>query len=210
MDKLNEYFEHALGFAHRLHQKQVRKGSGVPYISHLLAVAGLVLEHGGTEKEAIAALLHDAAEDQGGEKTLAMILELYGSEVAAIVRECSDSLEQDPSKKLPWKERKLEYLKHLSTKSQSAKLVTAADKLHNARTIFADLRLHGPEVWERFQGKREGMLWYLDAVAKELSRDSEGSRQDPLLWELDEVVERLEQGRAYPFFSDEYKAPPAR
>ena len=210
MDKLNEYFEHALGFAHRLHQKQVRKGSGVPYISHLLAVAGLVLEHGGTEKEAIAALLHDAAEDQGGEKTLAMICELYGSEVASIVRECSDSLEQDPSKKAPWKERKIWYLNQLHAKSQSAKLVTAADKLHNARTIWADLRLQGPEVWERFQGKREGMLWYLDAVARELSRDSEGSRQDPLLWELDEVVERLEEGRAYPFFSDEYKGPPAR
>jgi (p)ppGpp synthase/HD superfamily hydrolase len=165
---LTARFEDALGYAARLHSGHVRKGTAIPYVAHLLAVAGLVLEHGGDEDEAIAALLHDAAEDCGGRPILDAIRGRFGERVAAIVEGCSDSL--TAGEKAPWWERKTEYLKHLRNAPPSVRLVSAADKLHNARAILADYRSIGDDLWERFTAKREGTLWYYGKLV-DLFRD---------------------------------------
>lgn len=149
--------EDALAYMFRLHNAQQRKGSGVPYITHLLAVAALVGENGGNEDQFITALLHDAVEDQGGLETLDEIRRRYGDHVAELVYACSDS-ETQP--KPPWRARKEAYLADIPKKSLEARLVCAADKLHNARSITRDLRFGGAKVWERFTGGREGTLWY--------------------------------------------------
>lgn len=163
-------FEAALLLAHQIHREQRRKGTGIPYIAHVLGVAAIAMEYGATEDEAIGALLHDAAEDGGGEATLAEIRARFGDVVADIVLGCSDSLVEDPEDKLPWRERKENYLAHLETASPSVCLVSAADKLHNVRAIARDYREHGEEIWERFQGRRDGTLWYYDTVADALVR----------------------------------------
>ena len=163
-------FEAALVYAHQVHQDQRRKGTGIPYIAHILGVAALAMEYGATEDEAIAALLHDAAEDGGGEATLAEIRARFGDAVADIVFGCSDSLVEDPEDKLPWRDRKENYLAHLDTASASVCLVSAADKLHNVRSIMRDYREHGEEIWDRFQGRRDGTLWYYETVADTLMR----------------------------------------
>jgi GTP pyrophosphokinase len=163
-------FESALAFAHRVHQGQRRKGTGIPYVAHVLGVAVLALEYGATEDEAIGALLHDAAEDGGGEAMLAEIRAQFGDEVADIVLGCSDSLTADPADKAPWRERKEAYLGHLETASPSVCLVSAADKLHNVRAIRRAYRADGDQVWERFQGRRDGTLWYYEAVSAALVR----------------------------------------
>ena len=163
-------FEAALAYAHQVHQGQRRKGTGIPYIAHVLGVAALVLEYGANEDEAIGALLHDAAEDGGGEATLAEIRARFGDAVADIVLGCSDSLVEDPEDKLPWVERKENYLAHLENANGSVCLVSAADKLHNVRSIIRDYREHGEEVWQRFQGRRDGTLWYYETVAHTLLR----------------------------------------
>jgi GTP pyrophosphokinase len=157
-------------YAHRVHQNQRRKGTGIPYIAHVLGVAALAIEYGATEDEAIGALLHDAAEDGGGEATLAEIRAAFGDAVADIVLGCSDSLVEDPEDKLPWRERKENYLAHLQNASDSVLLVSAADKLHNVRSIARDYREHGEEIWNRFQGRRDGTLWYYETVADTLLR----------------------------------------
>ena len=163
-------FEAALVYAHQVHQNQRRKGTGIPYIAHILGVAALAMEYGATEDEAIGALLHDAAEDGGGEATLAEIRARFGDAVADIVLGCSDSLVEDPEDKLPWRERKENYLAHLEHATPSVLLVSAADKLHNVRSIMRDYREHGTEIWERFQGRRDGTLWYYETVADTLMR----------------------------------------
>jgi (p)ppGpp synthase/HD superfamily hydrolase len=163
-------FESALVYAHQVHQNQRRKGTGIPYIAHILGVAALAMEYGATEEEAIGALLHDAAEDGGGEATLAEIRARFGDAVADIVLGCSDSLVEDPEDKLPWRERKENYLAHLENASQSVCLVSAADKLHNVRSIMRDYREHGEDIWQRFQGRRDGTLWYYETVADTLMR----------------------------------------
>jgi GTP pyrophosphokinase len=163
-------FEAAMVYAHQVHQNQRRKGTGIPYIAHVLGVAALAIEYGATEDEAIAALLHDAAEDGGGEATLAEIRARFGDAVADIVLGCSDSLVEDPEDKLPWRERKENYLAHLENASASVCLVSAADKLHNVRSIMRDYREHGEEIWDRFQGRRDGTLWYYETVADTLLR----------------------------------------
>ena len=173
-------------YAAQLHAGQVRKGSGTPYIAHLLAVTSLVLEHGGDEDEATAALLHDAAEDQGGEATLAEIRRRFGPAVAEIVEGCSDTM---ATPKPPWRARKEAFLAHLPHASSSARLVSTADKLHNARTILADLRMMGDAVWDRFQGGKEGTLWYHRSLVKILRGDG----SDPLAEELDRVVSEIER-----------------
>jgi (p)ppGpp synthase/HD superfamily hydrolase len=178
-----EKFEHALLYASRLHRDQVRKGTSTPYITHLMAVASIVGENGGTEDEVVAALLHDAPEDQGGEPTLRDIRVRFGPEVAEIVDGCTDTYE-DP--KPPWRERKERYLAHLATASDSVRLVSSADKLHNARTVLSDYRLLGEDLWTRFNGKKEGTLWYYRAIADAL-RD-----ENPITEELDRVVTELE------------------
>ena len=178
-------FEEALVFAARLHRDQRRKGGGVPYVSHLLGVASLVLEYGGDEDEAIAALLHDAIEDQGGVAAWRKIRERFGDRVAYIVHQCSDT---DQTPKPPWQERKEAFLARLAEASPSALLVIAADKLHNARSLIADYRGCGEHVWTRFTGGRDGTLWYYRAAAETLKRAAPG----PLVQELARAVTELE------------------
>jgi len=163
-------FATAMTYAHQVHQGQRRKGTGIPYIAHILGVTAIAIEYGANEDEAIGALLHDAAEDGGGEETLAYIRAQFGDAVADIVLGCSDSLVEDPEDKLPWLERKENYLAHLESASASVCLVSAADKLHNVRSIMRDYREHGEDIWERFQGRRDGTLWYYETVAHTLLR----------------------------------------
>ncbi|MCD6030995.1 MAG: metal dependent phosphohydrolase [Thermomicrobiales bacterium] len=192
-----ERLANALGFATQLHAMQKRKGSGVPYISHLLAVAAIVLEHGGTEDEAIAALLHDAVEDQGGQATLALIRDRYGDTVAAIVAGCTDT---DEVHKPSWRPRKERYLAHFADAPPSVLLVVAADKLHNARSVLADYRELGDALWPRFTGNRDGTLWYYRAVADALrARAQSGSDNlKKLVADLNRTVDELERAAAAP------------
>jgi (p)ppGpp synthase/HD superfamily hydrolase len=178
-----EKLEHALLYASRLHRNQVRKGTSTPYITHLLAVASIVGENGGTEDEVVAALLHDAPEDQGGEATLRDIRLRFGDEVAEIVDGCTDTY-QDP--KPPWRERKERYLAHLANAPDSVRLVSSADKLHNARSVLSDYRLVGEDLWTRFNGRKEGTLWYYRAIVDTLPDEN------PIIEELDRVVTELE------------------
>src|SRR5215204_2584660 len=142
-----EKLEQALPYASRLHRDQVRKGTSTPYITHLLAVASIVGENGGTEDEVVAALLHDGPEDQGGEATLEVIRARFGDEVAETVDGCTDTYENP---KPPWRERKERYLAHLAHATGSVRLVSSADKLHNARAVLSDYRLLGEDLWTRF------------------------------------------------------------
>lgn len=158
---LTQRFEQALLYAARLHSQQVRKGSGIPYMSHLLSVAALVLEMGGDEDQAIAALLHDAIEDQGGLETREVIRTHFGDDVVALVEGCTDSY---TIPKKPWRERKQQYLEHLKTASPEVRRISLADKLHNARSILMDVESLGNKVWEKFQGGREGSLWYYHSL----------------------------------------------
>jgi (p)ppGpp synthase/HD superfamily hydrolase len=163
---LTARFEDALVYATRLHAAQRRKGSTIPYISHLLGVASLVLEYGGGEDEAIAGLLHDAVEDQGGERARAEILKRFGPRVTAIVDGCTDT-DQEP--KPPWRPRKEVFLDQLRAAPVAVRLVVACDKLHNARAMARDYRVCGEAVWSRFTGGREGTLWYYRALVEVLS-----------------------------------------
>jgi (p)ppGpp synthase/HD superfamily hydrolase len=168
--RLTDRYTQALTYAAETHADQVRKGPDkIPYISHLLAASSLVLEAGGTEDEAIAALLHDAAEDQGGEARLVDIEKHFGATVAGIVRECSDSLSDDPGAKEDWVVRKTHYLEHLKTATPSALLVTAADKTHNARSLATDVQLEGVSYLNLFTATTEQTLWYYEQVLAILS-----------------------------------------
>jgi (p)ppGpp synthase/HD superfamily hydrolase len=183
---LGECFQRALVFACELHRDQVRKGSkGIPYIAHLLGVASIVIEDGGDEGEAIAALLHDGPEDRGGEPTLDRIRAEFGDRVAGIVEGCSDTLE-DP--KPPWRERKEAYLVHLEEAPDEVLRVSLADKLHNARAILSDYREVGEELWSRFNGTREESLWYYRSLSDIFARRCSG----PLAEELETTVNEIE------------------
>ena len=160
-------FENALTFAARLHAGQMRKGSTTPYISHLLAVTAIALDHGATETEAIAALLHDVVEDQGGPETLAEIRRRFGNQVAEIVAACSDT---DESPKPPWQVRKDAFVERLRTEPYSVRLVVAADKLANVRDVLRSYRVHGNDLWLHFKGGRDGTLWYYRAVLGALAQ----------------------------------------
>ena len=181
-------FESALKYAARLHADQPRKGSDAPYISHLLAVAAIVLEHGGTEKEAIAALLHDAVEDQGGQATLDEIRRRFGKRVARIVAACSDT---DQMPKPPWRARKEAYVERLRTEPYAVRLVVAADKLHNARHLLSSYRVEGEDLWPHFKGGCDGTLWCYGAVADALSGAAE-SGEDQLHAIIEEIRRTLE------------------
>ncbi len=149
-------------------------------------MAGYVIEADGTETEAIAALLHDTAEDQGGEETLAEIREKFGDEIASIVTECSDTV---VTPKPPWRERKENYVRHLSDASDSAVLVSLADKLHNAHAILRDFRAHGAELWQRFSVKDPAdHLWYYKSLLEVYSERFHNWMVD----ELREVIGALE------------------
>ncbi len=189
MTELSAGFSEALVFAARLHRGQRRKGpGGAPYLAHLLAVAATVLEFGGTEEEAIAALLHDAVEDQGGAATRELIARMFGDGVAAIVDECTDT---DIEPKPPWKDRKDAFIAGLPQVSSSALLVILADKLHNIRSTIRDLASAGDQVWQRFRGGREGTLWYYRAVAEAVRPRDERTRA--LAAEFRLAVQQLEQ-----------------
>jgi (p)ppGpp synthase/HD superfamily hydrolase len=161
---LSPRFDSAMQFALEAHRGHRRKGTKIPYASHLLAVASIVLDYGGDEDEAIAALLHDAVEDRGVDSE--DIRRRFGDKAADIVVACSDSLEKDPNKKADWRTRKKAYLKYLETAASDVLLVSAADKLHNVRTIVKDFREIGNEAWERFKGKKDGTLWYYESLVE--------------------------------------------
>ena len=150
---LSEKFEEALRYAATVHAGQTRKGTQVPYLSHLLGVASIVLEHGGTEEEAIAALLHDAPEDAGGAGRLEDIRSRFGEAVADLVESCTDTMQRP---KPAWRTRKVGYIARIPKLSDSARLVSVADKLHNARGLLRDLRESGEAVWTRFKGGKDG------------------------------------------------------
>jgi len=183
---LSERFTEALRFAAERHADQARKGDdAIPYVSHLLGAGSLVLEHGANEDEAIAALLHDAVED--GKATLDEIRDRFGDTVADIVRGCSDT---DQQKKPAWRPRKERWIKSLQTAGPSVRLVAAADKLHNARAVLRDYRRLGEALWSRFQGKKDGTLWYYDDVLATF-READDPRLAAIVDDLAEVVAEL-------------------
>lgn len=178
---LTERYADALQFAWRLHDGQLRKGTAIPYVSHLIAVSSIALEHGATEDEAIAALLHDAVEDCGGRPRLEEIRVRFGHAVAEVVDGCTDSyVEPKPL----WRTRKEAYLAHLATASRSVLLVSCSDKLHNARSILSDLRVHGPALWDRFTAPMEDTRWYYRSLVQAFA----SRRRTPLVDELDRTV----------------------
>lgn len=183
---LSDHFEQALIYATRLHSNQVRKGSNVPYISHLLGVTALVLEDGGSEEEAIAALLHDAIEDQGGDKIRQEIKAKFGEIVAEIVEGCTES---DTEPKPAWRERKLATIKKFRLVTPQVRRVILADKLHNARSILRHWYRIGDAIWERFKTGKAGTLWYFRSIVK-VDRDNGSSY---LGEELTRVIAELEK-----------------
>lgn len=166
---LGPRLQRAFRYAAEKHAGQTRKQSAVPYLSHLMAVASLVLEAGGDEDMAIAALLHDVVEDCGGRPRLREIRKQFGARVAIIVEGCTDSFGEP---KPEWVDRKKGYLREVKQAGAETRLVSASDKLHNVRTILADYRQHGEAIWTRFSGKKDGTLWYYRALSDEYQRRS--------------------------------------
>jgi (p)ppGpp synthase/HD superfamily hydrolase len=188
----SERYDDALAWATQLHRSQARKGKPVPYITHLIAVSGLVWEDGGSENEAIAALLHDAIEDAGLSHDA--IAERFGPEVAGIVRDCTDTAEGlTGAGKEPWLLRKTRYVASLEHKSEGSLRVTAADKAHNARDMVLDAR-RDPDSWQRFNAGLEGTAWYLQRIHQTLSQRLPGSRSNEL---LGEAVNEILASEAY-------------
>jgi (p)ppGpp synthase/HD superfamily hydrolase len=159
---LTSRYDEAFQYAHSLHREQTRKGTDIPYISHLMTVSAIVVEHGGNEDQAIAALLHDAAEDQGGTATLDEVRRRFGDSVAEIVYDCTDAWTEP---KPEWRSRKEAYLAKLPAKSARSLLVSLADKVHNAEAILSDYRALGDPLWQRFNGGADGTRWYYAALA---------------------------------------------
>jgi (p)ppGpp synthase/HD superfamily hydrolase len=189
---LTRRFAEAFAYANELHSGQVRKGSGAPYVAHLLAVTALVLEHGGDEDEAIAALLHDAVEDQGGLPILEVIRHRFGDEVADIVEAASDATVVP---KPPWRARKERFLARIGEAGRSAALVIAADKLHNVRSILDDYGREVGRIWSLFRGGRDGTLWYYRSVLESLRLKAPSALIDALekaVCELEGLVRERE------------------
>lgn len=191
MAVVGKRFREALVWAAELHEEQKRKGGGVPYVAHLLGVASIVLEHGGDEDQAIAALLHDALEDQAHRMTPREISARFGDRVEKIVEACTDGdpaeqVDRDPAR---WRVRKQKYIDDIAAKPAEALLVSMADKLYNARAILEDFREIGDRVWARFTAGREGNLWYYRALLTAFK-----ARADNRLWhELDRTVAEIER-----------------
>jgi (p)ppGpp synthase/HD superfamily hydrolase len=183
---LSPKFEEALVYATRIHGGQVRKKTQIPYIGHLLGVTAIAMEYGANETEAIAALLHDAVEDCGGPERQREIEDRFGAEVGEIVAGCTDT---DQTPKPPWRERKEKYIAHLKMAPSSTRLVSASDKLHNARAILHNLREESDAVWERFKAGKDGALWYYRALGDAFYEHGRSALVD----ELDRVVTRIEQ-----------------
>jgi GTP pyrophosphokinase len=190
MIQLTERFAEAVRYALDAHQGQARKGTEIPYFSHLIAVASFVLDDGGTEDEAVAALLHDAAEDQGGRERLADIRRRFGDRVAHIVEGCTDSW---TSPKEPWMDRKRKYVEHARRLDRETLRVSVADKVHNAYAILRDLRTTGDDVWKRFKAPPDDILWYYDALVRAY-RDAGGGH---LVDELERVVRGIKREIGY-------------
>ena len=185
---LGERFLRGLQLTYELHHDQARKSApdepaGASYLGHLLGVAGIVIDAGGSEDQAIAALLHDAAEDQGGEEVLERIRSEFGDTVERIVRECSDTFEQP---KPPWRQRKESYLGHLEEVSSETLLVSLADKVYNVRSIVLDLRESGADVWRRFHEDADP-VWYYESLAEIFARLRPGTLSDELTREVAEL-----------------------
>jgi len=196
VSQLSSRFDEAFLYAHDAHRHQRRKKTDRPYISHLMGVASLVLQYGGDEDQAIAALLHDVVEDCGGAARLEEIREKFGDNVARMVHGCTDT---DQTPKPPWRARKESYVQRVAGEAADVLLVSAADKLYNVREIQMDLRENGPAVWERFSGRREGSLWYYRELVKVFQRRSSGAHANgreralrPLADELARAVADLE------------------
>lgn len=179
--QLTTRYDDALMFTVGLHRDQRRKGTSIPYVSHLLSVSALVMEYGGNEDQAIGALLHDAAEDQGGAETLETIRVRFGDPVAQIVADCTDSWAEP---KPEWRIRKEEYIAGLAHKHPTSLLVSLADKTHNATAILHDYKRDGEELWQRFTGGREGTIWYYQSLADAFGRIMPG----PLAYRLETTV----------------------
>lgn len=184
--QLGPRFQKAFLFAAEKHKGQVRKASTTPYLAHLMGVTSLALEYGGDEDIAIAALLHDVVEDCGGAPMLKEVKRRFGARVAKIVEGCTDSY-GDP--KPPWRERKENYLLHLKDADAETRLVSAADKLNNVRSILSDYREVGELIWDRFNGRREGTLWYYRSLLQEFKR----GKPNRLIRELALAVRELEE-----------------
>lgn len=186
---LGPRFERAMEYAAQLHRTQLRKQTEIPYVSHLLGVASLVIEDGGNEDQAIAALLHDAVEDQGGPETLEDIEWNFGKRVASIVEACSDT---DQVPKPPWRARKEAYLERLRAETDEGILrVSCADKLHNARSTLRDLRVTGPSVWARFNAGREDQLWYYGSLVAIFQSQFDSSMVDELVLVVRDIKDEL-------------------
>jgi (p)ppGpp synthase/HD superfamily hydrolase len=187
----SQKLKHAFQFACDCHETQVRKSTSIPYISHLMSVSALVFEYGGDEDQAIAALLHDSVEDADSDteanQRRQFIAEQFGDRVAKIVDGCTDGIPDITGKKPSWKDRKVAYLEHLKSADQDTLLVSAADKLHNARAILGDLRVVGEAVYERFRAGKEGTLWYYSSLADTFAEIMPG----PLAAELSRTVESI-------------------
>src|SRR6202142_1309818 len=182
--KLGPKLQRAFAYAAKMHAGQARKGTTVPYLSHLMAVASLVLEAGGDEDMAVAALLHDVVEDCGGMPRLREVRKEFGRRVAKIVEGCTDSFGEPRPE---WMERKKNYLREVKHADRETRLVSASDKLHNVRTILSDYRRDGEKIWERFNGKKEGTLWYYRALS-----DEYGRKPNRITRELEIAVGELE------------------
>lgn len=186
---LTKRFHQALSYAYELHKDQYRKDGKTPYLSHLMAVSALVLQFDGSEDEAMAALLHDAVEDQGGLDTLAVIQQRFGDHVAHIVRSCSDSVTRP---KPDWRERKEKYLRHMAETDESSLLVTCCDKLNNANDCLRTHRTKGEKLWDMFNVPREQTRWYYREIANVVRKRREDfPRVTPLIDELVQTIEEL-------------------
>jgi len=180
----------ASSYAAEVHRHDVRKDTTIPYLSHLWSVAALVLEQGGDDHQVAAALLHDVVEDHGGVDQLHEIRTMFGADVAYLVEALSDSVVDTTAgeKKAPWRPRKEQYLDHLATADERVALVSACDKLHNARCILADLRAEGAPMWERFNESDPGaQLWYYESLVSKLRANVPA----PLAAELDRTVQAI-------------------
>ncbi|MBA2304774.1 MAG: HD domain-containing protein [Acidobacteria bacterium] len=190
MTKLTARFEDAFRYAREIHGAQTRKGNAAPYIGHLMGVASIVLDDGGTEEEAIAALLHDAAEDQGGRDRLADIRARFGDGVARIVEDCTDSWE---TPKRPWSDRKREYVEHARALPGPSLRVAAADKVHNAYAILRDLRSVGDQVWERFNAPADDVIAYHEGLVRSFRASGGGKLVD----ELERILKGIQREMGY-------------
>jgi (p)ppGpp synthase/HD superfamily hydrolase len=194
MTVLGDRFAQAVRFASELHRDQRRKDTSIPYVAHLLGTASLVLDQGGDEDEAIAALLHDALEDQSEQTSEEEIRERFGDKVARIVVACSDFV--GVGDKPEWRTRKERYLAHLDDQPDNVLRVSLADKLHNARAIVADLRAAGDDVWDRFTGDPQQQAWYYESLAEIFTMRAHSPLVEEFTVVVAELVQRARQAPA--------------